>query len=105
MSLRTRLLLAVLACVAAGLLVAGGATYLSLRNFMLERVDAQLAHARAHGGRADHDRERHQRPPRPQLADALHERRLELREAAAHKHPTLLSGPCSHTGGERITGS
>jgi two-component system, OmpR family, sensor kinase len=45
-SLRTRLLLAVLACVAAGLLVAGGATYLSLRNFLLERVDAQLRDAR-----------------------------------------------------------
>jgi two-component system, OmpR family, sensor kinase len=44
-SLRTRLLLAVLACVAVGLLVAGGATYLSLRNFMLERVDAQLRDA------------------------------------------------------------
>ena len=42
MSLRTRLLLAVLACVAAGLLVAGLATYLSLRGFLLERVDAQL---------------------------------------------------------------
>ena len=46
MSLRTRLLLAVLACVAAGLLVAGVATYLSLRGFLLERVDAQLLDAR-----------------------------------------------------------
>ncbi len=46
MSLRTRLLLAVLACVAAGLLVAGVATYLSLRGFLLERVDAQLQDAR-----------------------------------------------------------
>jgi two-component system OmpR family sensor kinase len=45
-SLRTRLLLAVLACVAAGLLVAGAATYLSLRSFLLERVDAQLRDAR-----------------------------------------------------------
>jgi two-component system OmpR family sensor kinase len=45
-SLRTRLLVAVLACVAAGLLVAGAATYLSLRSFMLERVDAQLRDAR-----------------------------------------------------------
>jgi two-component system, OmpR family, sensor kinase len=44
-SLRTRLLLAVLACVAAGLLVAGGATYVSLRTFLLERVDAQLRDA------------------------------------------------------------
>ena len=42
MSLRTRLLLAVLACVAAGLLVAGVITYVSLRGFLLERVDAQL---------------------------------------------------------------
>lgn len=46
MSLRTRLLLAVLACVAAGLLVAGAITYLSLRGFLLERVDAQLRDAR-----------------------------------------------------------
>ncbi len=46
MTLRTRLLLVVLACVAAGLLVAGGATYLSLKDFLLERVDAQLRDAR-----------------------------------------------------------
>ena len=46
MSLRTRLLVAVLACVAAGLLVAGVATYVSLRGFLLERVDAQLQDAR-----------------------------------------------------------
>jgi two-component system OmpR family sensor kinase len=45
-SLRTRLLVAVLACVAAGLLVAGVATYVSLRGFLLERVDAQLQDAR-----------------------------------------------------------
>jgi two-component system OmpR family sensor kinase len=41
-SLRTRLLLALLTVVAAGLVVAGLATYLSLRGFLLERVDAQL---------------------------------------------------------------
>jgi two-component system OmpR family sensor kinase len=46
-SLRTRLLLALLALVAAGLCVAGVATYLSLRGFLLERVDAQLSDARA----------------------------------------------------------
>ena len=46
MSLRTRLLLALLAVVAAGLLVAGGVTYLFLRDFLLERVDAQLRDAR-----------------------------------------------------------
>ena len=46
MSLRTRLLLAVLACVAAGLVVAGVITYVSLRGFLLERVDAQLRDAR-----------------------------------------------------------
>ena len=45
MSLRTRLLLAVLACVAAGLVVAGLITYVSLRGFLLERVDAQLRDA------------------------------------------------------------
>ncbi len=45
MSLRTRLLLAVLACVAAGLLIAGLVTYISLRDFLLERVDAQLRDA------------------------------------------------------------
>ena len=46
MSLRTRLLLAVLACVATGLVVAGAITFLSLRGFLLERVDAQLRDAR-----------------------------------------------------------
>jgi two-component system OmpR family sensor kinase len=45
-SLRTRLLLAVLACVAAGLVVAGVLTYVSLRGFLLARVDAQLRDAR-----------------------------------------------------------
>lgn len=52
MSLRTRLLLAVLACVAAGLVVAGLITYLSLRDFLLERVDAQLRDARVPIARA-----------------------------------------------------
>jgi two-component system OmpR family sensor kinase len=45
LSLRTRLLLAVLACVAAGLVIAGLITYISLRDFLLERVDAQLRDA------------------------------------------------------------
>ena len=47
MSLRTRLLLALLGLVAAGLLVAGLATYSSLRSFLLERVDQQLREARS----------------------------------------------------------
>ncbi len=46
MSLRTRLLVALLALVAAGLVVAGVVTYVSLRGFLLERVDAQLRDAR-----------------------------------------------------------
>ena len=46
MSLRTRLLLALLGLVAAGLLVAGFVTYSSLRAFLLERVDQQLREAR-----------------------------------------------------------
>ncbi len=46
MSLRTRLLLALLGLVTAGLLVAGVVTYSSLRAFLLERVDAQLREAR-----------------------------------------------------------
>ena len=46
MTLRTRLLLALLALVAAGLLVAGVATYSSLRSFLLQRVDQQLVDAR-----------------------------------------------------------
>ena len=46
MSLRTRLLLALLGLVAGGLLVAGIATYSSLRSFLLERVDQQLREAR-----------------------------------------------------------
>jgi two-component system, OmpR family, sensor kinase len=45
-SLRTRLLLALLGLVAAGLLVAGVATYSSLRSFLLARVDQQLSAAR-----------------------------------------------------------
>jgi two-component system OmpR family sensor kinase len=45
-SLRTRLLVALLGLVAAGLLVAGIATYSSLRAFLLERVDQQLREAR-----------------------------------------------------------
>jgi len=45
-SLRTRLLLALLGLVAAGLLVAGIATYSSLRSFLLERMDQQLREAR-----------------------------------------------------------
>ena len=46
MSLRTRLLLALLGLVAVGLLVAGFVTYSSLRAFLLERVDQQLREAR-----------------------------------------------------------
>jgi two-component system, OmpR family, sensor kinase len=45
-SLRTRLLLALLGLVAAGLLVAGAVTYASLRSFLLERIDQQLREAR-----------------------------------------------------------
>ncbi len=52
MSLRTRLLLAVLALVATGFVVAGAATYLSLRSFLLERVDQQLRDARVPVARA-----------------------------------------------------
>jgi len=47
MTLRTRLLLALLGLMAAGLLVAGLVTYSSLRAFLLERVDAQLRDARS----------------------------------------------------------
>jgi len=46
MSLRTRLLLALLGVVAAGMLVAGAVTYTSLRSFLMERVDQQLRDAR-----------------------------------------------------------
>ena len=46
MSLRTRLLLAVLALVAVALVVAGVVTYMSLRDFLLERVDQQLLDGR-----------------------------------------------------------
>jgi two-component system, OmpR family, sensor kinase len=41
-SLRLRLLLALVGLVAAGLLVADGVTYLSLQSFLLQRVDQQL---------------------------------------------------------------
>ena len=47
MTLRTRLLLALLGLMAAGLLVAGLVTYSSLRAFLLERVDAQLRDSRS----------------------------------------------------------
>ena len=48
MSLRTRLLLALLGVVAAGMLVAGAVTYTSLRSFLMERVDQlrRVAHLR-----------------------------------------------------------
>ena len=46
MTLRLRLLLAITAFVLAGLLVAGGVTYVSLRSFLLQRVDQQAAAAR-----------------------------------------------------------
>ena len=42
MTLRLRLLLALVGLVAAGLLVADGATFLSLQSFLLQRVDQQL---------------------------------------------------------------
>jgi len=44
-SLRLRLLLALVGLVAIGLLVADGVTYLSLQSFLLNRVDQQLAAA------------------------------------------------------------
>ena len=47
MTLRTRLLLALLGLVALGLLVAGVATFTSLRSFLLTRLDQQLQEARA----------------------------------------------------------
>ena len=60
-SLRTRLLLAVLALVAAGLVIAGLVTYVSLRDFLLERVDAQLRDATVPDGDGAHQRQ----PERP----------------------------------------
>jgi two-component system OmpR family sensor kinase len=51
MSLRVRLLSGVLAITAVGLLAAGAGTYLALRSFLLDRVDAQLMAARAAVGR------------------------------------------------------
>jgi two-component system, OmpR family, sensor kinase len=44
-SLRTRLLAAVLAIAAAGLLLLGGITYFGQRSFLLDRLDDQIAHA------------------------------------------------------------
>ena len=46
MSMRLRLLLAISGFVLVGLLIAGLATYLLLRSFLLDRVDAQLYAAR-----------------------------------------------------------
>jgi two-component system OmpR family sensor kinase len=44
-SLRTRLLAAVLAITAAGLLLLGGITYFGQRSFLLDRLDDQISHA------------------------------------------------------------
>jgi two-component system, OmpR family, sensor kinase len=52
MSLRARLLSGVLAMTAVGLVAAGGATYLALRSFLVDRVDQQLMASRAAVGRA-----------------------------------------------------
>jgi two-component system OmpR family sensor kinase len=46
-SLRTRLLVAVLAITAAGLLLLAGITYVGQRSFLLDRLDDQIAHAPA----------------------------------------------------------
>ena len=46
MTLRLRLLLALVGLVAAGLLIADAATYLSLRSFLMDRVDQQRLDAR-----------------------------------------------------------
>ena len=46
MSLRARLILALVGLVAAGLLVAGTVTYVGLQSFLVKRVDQQLAAAR-----------------------------------------------------------
>jgi len=46
-TLRLRLLLALVGLVAAGLLIADSATYLSLRFFLMDRVDQQLLDARS----------------------------------------------------------
>ena len=46
MTLRLRLLLSLVGLVAAGLLIADAATYLSLRSFLTDRVDQQLLAAR-----------------------------------------------------------
>jgi hypothetical protein len=70
----------------------------------IELADQDVADARAYRHRPDDDRERAERPPDPQLADAPGERLLELREAAADDDPELLVGPFSHAGRERITG-
>ena len=50
-SLRARLLAAVLALTACGLLLAGGITYVEQRSFQYDRVDQQLQRV-DHGGRA-----------------------------------------------------
>ncbi len=52
MSLRLRLLLALVALVAVGLLVADAVTYASLRSFLVTRVDQQLEQARGPAVRA-----------------------------------------------------
>ena len=52
MSLRARLILALVGLVAAGLLVAGAVTYVGLQSFLVKRVDQQLVAARVPIARA-----------------------------------------------------
>ncbi|HET6494231.1 MAG TPA: HAMP domain-containing sensor histidine kinase [Thermoleophilia bacterium] len=47
MTLRLRLVIALIGLVAVGLFVANAATYLSLRSFLMDRIDQQLLDARA----------------------------------------------------------
>jgi two-component system, OmpR family, sensor kinase len=71
-SLRARLLAAVLALAAVGLLLLGGVTYYEQRSFLYERIDAQVRNAsgqigfqleKAMGRATDGDEDDHGRPP------------------------------------------
>ena len=68
-----------------------------------EPAHEKVADVRAHGRRAHDDRDRRQRPAFPQLEDALYERVLELREAAAGVQAHVWFRSPGHDRGERIT--
>ena len=93
-TLRTRLLAALLALLAAVCVVVGVASVLALRSFLTDRLDSQLATASARLGGGPDDAEDHppppQRTPPPGLADGTLNARIRRRDASTR--PGSISG-------------